>query len=85
MRYLVLDDAIEGDAFGWTPDTFAGALRGPLAAIGVRVIRQQGAGSHSGKGGLQGREQLSPNAFKAKVEKVALIVEATMRFRSSRG
>ena len=85
MRYLVLDGAIEGDAFGWTLDTFAGALRGPLAAIGVRVIRQQGAGSHSGKGGLQGGEQLSPNAFKAKVEKVALIVEATMRFRSSRG
>lgn len=85
MRYLVLDDAIEGNAFGWTPDTFAAALRGPLAAMGVRVVRQQSAGSGSGKGGLQGGEHLSPNAFKSKAEKVACVVEATMRFRPSRG
>jgi len=85
VRYLVFDDAVEGDAFGWTPNTFAGALRGPLAAIGVRVVRQKGAGSHSGKGGLQGGEHLSPNAFKAKSEKVARIVEATMRFQPPRG
>lgn len=85
LRYLVLDDAIEGNAFGWTPDTFADALRGPLAAIGVRVVRQQGAGSASGKGGLQGHERLSSTAFRAKADKVARIVEATMRFRPTRG
>ena len=85
LRYLVLDDTTEGNAFGWTPDTFMSALRGPLAAIDVRVVRQHGAGRESGKGGLQGGEYLSPRAFKAKAEKVARIVEATMRFRPPRG
>ena len=84
MRYLVLDDAVQGNAFGWTADTFADALRAPLAAIGVRVIRQLGSGSGSGKGGLQGGEHLSPNAHKAKIEKVARMVEATMTFRPRR-
>jgi hypothetical protein len=85
LRYVVLDDAIQGNAFGWTPDTFAEALRSPLAALGVRVVRQRGAGSDSGKGGLQGGGQLSPSAFKGKAEKVARMVEATMRFRPLRG
>jgi hypothetical protein len=85
MRYLVLDDAVEGNAFGWTPDTFANALRAPLAAIGVRVIRQHGPGSGSGKGGLQGGEHMSPNAYRAKAEKVAHMVDATMQFRPARG
>ncbi len=85
MRYVVFDDTRQGKELGWTADTFAAALRTPLAAIGVRVVRQHGSGSASGKGGLQGGEHLSPNAYKAKAEKVAHVVEATLRFRPPRG
>src|SRR5271165_4536049 len=71
MRYMVFDDTPQGKELGWTADSFAAALRTPLAAIGVRVVRRPGLGSGLGTGGLQGGEHLSPNAYKAKAEKVA--------------
>jgi len=38
-----------------------------------------------GKGGFQGGEHLSPNAHKAKLDKVGRIVEGVTSFRSPRG
>ena len=84
MRYVVYDDALLGNAAGWTPDSFADALRGPLAAIGVRVVRQKGTGSAVGKGGPQGGEGMSPNVYKAKLVKVEHIIEGIMTFRPPR-
>jgi hypothetical protein len=85
MRYMVFDDTPQGKELGWTADSFAAALRTPLAVIGVRVVRRPGLGSGLGTGGLQGGEHLSPNAYKAKAEKVARVVEATLSFRPPRG
>ena len=85
MRYVVFDDIQHGKELGWTADTFAEAIRSPLAAIGVRVVRQRGSGNHSGNGVLQGGEQLSPNGYKAKAEKVARMVEAILKFRPRQG
>ena len=42
-RYLVLDDTPQLRRLNSTADEFAGALRVPLAAVGVRVVRQRGA------------------------------------------
>jgi len=81
MQYVVLDDSRQGKELGWTPDTLAAALRVPLAAIGVWVVRREGLGSALGKDGLEGGEHLSPDAYKAKTEKVWRIVESTLRFR----
>ncbi len=85
MRYVVFDDTPQGKDHGWTADAFAAALRTPLAAIGVRVVRRSGLGRGLGTGGLQGGERLSANAYKAKVDKVARVVEATLSFRPPRG
>ncbi|MET0278372.1 MAG: hypothetical protein ABW198_08575 [Pseudorhodoplanes sp.] len=52
-RYVVFDDAPENPGKGWTADQIAEALRAPLAAIGVRVVRQSGAKSNSPSAGLQ--------------------------------
>jgi hypothetical protein len=46
-RYIVFDDAPQGSRVGCNADQLAGALRAPLAAIGVRVVRQHGARSNS--------------------------------------
>jgi hypothetical protein len=81
MRYMVFDDTPQGKELGWTADSFAAALRTPLAAIGARVVRRPGLGT----GGLQGAEHLSPYAYKAKAEKVARVVEATLSFRPPPG
>jgi len=42
-RYLVLDDTPQTRGLSCTADELADALRAPLAAVGVRVIRQRGA------------------------------------------
>src|ERR1700736_3982850 len=52
-RYVVFDDAPQHRGFASTADQFADALRSPLAAIGVRVVRQHGAGANSPKAGFQ--------------------------------
>jgi hypothetical protein len=52
-RYIVFDDAPQDRRLAWTADQFADALRSPLAAIGVRVVRQHGAGSTSPRAGFQ--------------------------------
>jgi hypothetical protein len=40
-RYIVFDDTPQDSDL--TPDQFAAALRAPLAAVGVRVVRQRRA------------------------------------------
>jgi hypothetical protein len=52
-RYMVFDDAPQDRRLGWTADQFADALLSPLAAIGVRVVRQRGDGSTSPRAGFQ--------------------------------
>jgi hypothetical protein len=54
-RYTVFDDAIQDQTLGWTADQFAEALRSPLAAIGVRVVRRHSVGSTSPTAGFQVR------------------------------
>jgi hypothetical protein len=54
-RYIVFDDALQDRTLGWTADQFAEALRSPLGAIGVRVVRQRSVGSTSPMGGFQVR------------------------------
>ena len=57
-RYIVLDDAPQHRRLGWTAE-FADALRSPLAAIGVRVVRQYGARSNSPMAGFQYNTKLN--------------------------
>jgi hypothetical protein len=52
-RYVVFDDAPQSSRLGCNADQLANALRAPLAAIGVRVVRQQGARSNSSIAGFQ--------------------------------
>lgn len=58
-RYIVFDDALQDRRLGWTADQFAEALRSPLAAIGVRVVRQYGARSNSPMAGFQYNTKLN--------------------------
>jgi hypothetical protein len=52
-RYIVFDDAPENRGLCCTADQFADALRSPLAALGVGVVRQRRAGSASLMAGFQ--------------------------------
>jgi hypothetical protein len=81
MRFVVFDDAVQGNDKGWMADNFAAALRPPLAAIGVRVVRQHGPGGAANRGGFQAHG-LSANSHKAKSEKVARVVESVLSFRA---
>jgi hypothetical protein len=54
-RYIVFYDGPEDPALGWTADQFAEAIRFPLRAIGVRVVRQRAVGSTSPLGAFQAR------------------------------
>jgi hypothetical protein len=54
-RYIVFDDALKDRTPGGTADQFAEALRSPLAAIGVRVVRQHSVGPTSPTAGFQVR------------------------------
>jgi hypothetical protein len=45
-RYIVYDDTSRGSNVGRNADQLAVVLRAPLAAIGVRVVRQHGARSN---------------------------------------
>ncbi len=73
-RYVVFDDAPESRSTRWTADQMADALRLPLAGIGVRVIRKQGAGSNSPFAGFQNRGS-KRRQFQVTLRKVDGIVD----------
>ena len=72
-RYVVFDDAPESRKIPWTADQIAEALRVPLAVIGVRVVRKQGARSNSPSAGFQGRGS-TRRQFQVTLQKVEGIV-----------
>jgi len=73
-RYLVLDDTPQLRGLNCTADEFAGALRVPLAAVGVRVVRQRGAMPKSPFIEFHARG-LSRKQYEAKAAQVAQIVD----------
>jgi hypothetical protein len=76
-RYIVFDNAPEDRGHGWTADQIADALRAPLAAIGVRVIRQHGARSNSPMAGFQAHG-CSRSQYRAKRDAVDKVVGGIM-------
>jgi hypothetical protein len=76
-RYIVFDDAIQDQTLGWTADQFAKALRSPLAAIGVRVVRQHCVGSTSPAAGFQVRG-CTRSQYKTMLNMVDRIVDAVV-------
>jgi hypothetical protein len=76
-RYIVLDDAPHGASLGLTADQFAEALRSPLAAIGVRVVRQHGAAADGRTAGFQARGY-TRNLYFAKLNKVEHVVNSVV-------
>ncbi len=79
-RYVVFDDAPADPRLGWTVDQFADALRSPLAAIGVRVVRQHGAGSTSRRAGFQAHGW-SRGQYKTTLNAVDSVVNDVMKSR----
>ena len=75
-RYVVFDDAPQDRGLSWTADQFADALRSPLAAIGVRVVRQHGAGT-SPVAGFQLRGW-SRSQYNSKLNTVEHVVNGVM-------
>jgi hypothetical protein len=73
-RYLVLDDTPQIRGLSCSADELADALRDPLAAIGVRVVRQRGATTKSPFCEFQARG-ISRRQYKAKAAQVAQIVD----------
>jgi hypothetical protein len=73
-RYLVLDDTPHMRGLDCTADELADALRAPLAAIGVRVVRQRGAKTKLPFSEFQARG-LSRKQYEAKATRVAQIVD----------
>lgn len=73
-RYVVYDDAPERRSTSWTADQIAEALRVPLAVIGVRVVRKQGAASNSASTGFQNRGA-KRRQFQVTLKKVDVIVD----------
>jgi hypothetical protein len=73
-RYLVLDDAPQIRGLSCTADELAATLRAPLAAVGVRVVRQRGATSKSLFSEFQARG-MSRRQYDAKTIQVAQIVD----------
>lgn len=82
MRLVVFDDALLENDQGWTADEVAAALRAPLAAIGVRVVRRHRSAGNSNGSGFQAHG-LSARAYKAKSEKVRSVLESVLK--SARG
>jgi hypothetical protein len=76
-RYIVLDDAPHDTSLGLTANQFAEALRPPLAAIGVRVVRQHGLTSEHRAAGFQARG-CPRNLYFAKLDKVERVVTSVM-------
>ena len=73
-RYMVFDDAPQCSTCGCSADQLAGALRAPLAAIGVRVVRQHGGCPDSLKAGFQAHGW-PRRRYLDKLKAVGLIVE----------
>ena len=72
-RYIVLDGTAQARGLRCTADELADALRAPLAAVGVRVVRRRGAMTNSPFSEFQGRG-LSRRQYEAKAIQVAQIV-----------
>jgi hypothetical protein len=72
-RYVVFDDAPQHRGVASTADQFADALRSPLAAIGVRVVRQHSAGANSPRAGFQAHGW-SRSQYNTKLNIVGLVV-----------
>jgi hypothetical protein len=79
MRYIITEDMLEDNSLGWTPDQLAEALRHPLEAIGVEVVRQRDEDAGSGRGGCHGGELLDESAYKAKFDEVSQVVRRVVR------
>jgi len=77
-RYIVLDGAARGRGLGCTADELADALRAPLGAVGVRVVRQRGTITKSAFSAFQARG-LSRRQYEAKAVQVAQIVDEVSR------
>jgi hypothetical protein len=77
-RYIVFDDAPQDRRLGCTADQFADALRSPLAAVGVRVVRKHGAESASPHAGLQVRGW-SRKQYNAQLNTVTQIVDGVVK------
>jgi len=73
-RYIVLDDAPQARGLDCTAGDLADALRAPLAAVGVRVIRRRGLITKSPFSEFQAHG-LSRGKYEAKAIQVARIVE----------
>ena len=73
-RYVVFDDAPQERRLGCTADEFADAIRSALAMVGVRVVRQRGAGAALSAAGFQVRGW-SRSRYNAKLKTVAHIVD----------
>jgi hypothetical protein len=76
-RFIVFDDAPQRPGHGWTADQFADALRVPLAAIGVRVVRRTGARSNSPMAGLQAYG-CSRSQYRAKLNMIDDVVDGVV-------
>ncbi len=79
MRFVVFDDALSDNERGWMADDLAAALRAPLAAIGVRVVRQHRSEDNSHRSGFQA-QGISARAYKAKSQKVRSVLESVLNF-----
>jgi hypothetical protein len=76
-RYIVFDDAPQDRGLACTANQFADALRFPLAAVGVRVVRQHGAGTPT-RGGFQVRGW-SRSRYNAKRDTVDHVVDDVVK------
>jgi hypothetical protein len=79
MRFVVFDDALAANDRGWVADNFATALRAPLAAIGVQVVRRRGLACNSSRSGFQARGH-STKVYMAKAKEVQSTVEVVLSF-----
>jgi hypothetical protein len=76
-RYIVFDVVPQERGFDWTADQLADALRSPLAAIGVRVVRHHGAGPALPTANFQARGW-SRCQYKNKLAMVDNVVDCVM-------
>lgn len=77
MRFVVFDDALPDNGRGWMADDLAAALRAPLAALGVRVVRRHRSDGNSHRSGFQARG-ISARAYKAKSQKVRSVLDGIL-------
>lgn len=79
MRFVVFDDFVSENGRGWMADDLAAALRAPLAAIGVRVVRQHRSDGNSHRSGFQAHG-ISAREYKAKSQKVRSVLDDILNF-----